>query len=78
MASSGEERGVVLDLRSAAVSAGGEDARDTPLHVVESLCMRCGENVRASPPPFASVSVLLFGRIVVVKISSRLADVCEL
>uniref|UniRef100_N1QUZ3 Zinc finger protein ZPR1 n=1 Tax=Aegilops tauschii TaxID=37682 RepID=N1QUZ3_AEGTA len=44
MASSGEDRGVVVDIRSAAESAGDEGARDTPLHVVESLCMRCGEN----------------------------------
>ncbi|VAH39425.1 unnamed protein product [Triticum turgidum subsp. durum] len=44
MASSGEERGVVVDIRSAAESAGDDGARDAPLHVVESLCMRCGEN----------------------------------
>ncbi|KAF7012769.1 hypothetical protein CFC21_026928 [Triticum aestivum] len=44
MASSGEDRGVVMDIRSAAESAGDDGARDAPLHVVESLCMRCGEN----------------------------------
>ncbi|KAM0874523.1 hypothetical protein ACQ4PT_037360 [Festuca glaucescens] len=44
MASSGEEGPVVVDLRSAAESAGGEDAHATPLHEMESLCMRCGEN----------------------------------
>ncbi|XP_044968688.1 zinc finger protein zpr1-like [Hordeum vulgare subsp. vulgare] len=44
MASSGEDRGVVVDIRSAAESAGDDGARDAPLHVVESLCMRCGEN----------------------------------
>jgi zinc finger protein len=52
MASSGEERPVVVDLRSAAESAGGEDAHATPLHEMESLCMRCGENVR--PPVFCT------------------------
>ncbi|VAH54965.1 unnamed protein product [Triticum turgidum subsp. durum] len=44
MASSGDDRGVVVDIRSAAESAGDDGARDAPLHVVESLCMRCGEN----------------------------------
>ena len=41
------EEGVrlVMDLRSAAESAGGDEAHATPLHEVESLCMRCGENV---------------------------------
>uniref|UniRef100_M8B949 Zinc finger protein ZPR1 n=1 Tax=Aegilops tauschii TaxID=37682 RepID=M8B949_AEGTA len=41
MASSGDEGRVVRDLRSAAESAGGDEA----LHEIESLCMRCGENV---------------------------------
>ncbi|KAL5229784.1 hypothetical protein ABZP36_028560 [Zizania latifolia] len=44
MASSGEEGRVLVDLRSAAESAGDEDAHATPLHEIESLCMRCGEN----------------------------------
>uniref|UniRef100_A0A0E0AWH6 Zinc finger ZPR1-type domain-containing protein n=1 Tax=Oryza glumipatula TaxID=40148 RepID=A0A0E0AWH6_9ORYZ len=47
MASSGEEGRVVVDLRSAAESAGGvgdEEAHATPLHEIESLCMRCGDN----------------------------------
>lgn len=35
---------MVVDLRSAAESAGDEDAHATPLHEIESLCMRCGEN----------------------------------
>lgn len=52
MASSGEEGRVVVDLRSAAESAGGgggdEEAHAAPLHEIESLCMRCGDNVRAS------------------------------
>ncbi|XP_066367499.1 LOW QUALITY PROTEIN: uncharacterized protein [Miscanthus floridulus] len=42
MASSGDEGRVVVDLRSAA--AADEDAHATPLHEIESLCMRCGEN----------------------------------
>ncbi|EMS64584.1 Zinc finger protein ZPR1 [Triticum urartu] len=41
MANSGDEGRVVTDLRSAAESAGGDEA----LHEIESLCMRCGENV---------------------------------
>ncbi|KAL6894022.1 hypothetical protein ACP4OV_008120 [Aristida adscensionis] len=47
MASSGDDGRVVVDLRSAAESAaagGDEDAHATPLHEIESLCMRCGEN----------------------------------
>ncbi|KAL6636876.1 hypothetical protein ACP70R_024448 [Stipagrostis hirtigluma subsp. patula] len=46
MATSGEDGRVVVDLRSAAESAAGgdEDAHATPLHEIESLCMRCGEN----------------------------------
>ncbi|GJN23236.1 hypothetical protein PR202_gb10868 [Eleusine coracana subsp. coracana] len=53
MASSGDDERVVMDLRSAAEStaaaapadgAGGEEAHATPLHEIESLCMRCGEN----------------------------------
>ncbi|WVZ78050.1 hypothetical protein U9M48_025822 [Paspalum notatum var. saurae] len=51
MASSGDEGRVVVDLRSAAESATGagdgavdEEAHATPLHEIESLCMRCGEN----------------------------------
>ncbi|CAD6207824.1 unnamed protein product [Miscanthus lutarioriparius] len=45
MASSGDEGRVVVDLRSAAESAAAdEDAHATPLHEIESLCMRCGEN----------------------------------
>uniref|UniRef100_A0A0E0ID91 Zinc finger ZPR1-type domain-containing protein n=1 Tax=Oryza nivara TaxID=4536 RepID=A0A0E0ID91_ORYNI len=47
MASSGEEGRVVVDLRSAAESAGGggdEEAHAAPLHEIESLCMRCGDN----------------------------------
>lgn len=41
----------IMDVRSVveAVAAGGDDVEiDTPLYVVESLCMRCGENVCAS------------------------------
>lgn len=37
----------IMDVRSVveAVAAGGDDVEiDTPLYVVESLCMRCGEN----------------------------------
>ncbi|CAL4919207.1 unnamed protein product [Urochloa decumbens] len=47
MASSGDEGRVVVDLRSAAESAavaGDEEAHATPVHEIESLCMRCGEN----------------------------------
>ncbi|CAD6342631.1 unnamed protein product [Miscanthus lutarioriparius] len=45
MASSGDEGRVVVDLRSAAESAAAdEEAHATPLHEIESLCMRCGEN----------------------------------
>ncbi|WVZ60650.1 hypothetical protein U9M48_010642 [Paspalum notatum var. saurae] len=51
MASSGDEGRVVVDLRSAAESAtgagdgaGDEEKHATPLHEIESLCMRCGEN----------------------------------
>ncbi|CAN6309236.1 unnamed protein product [Urochloa humidicola] len=47
MASSGDEGRVVVDLRSAAESAAGagdEEAHATPVHEIESLCMRCGEN----------------------------------
>ncbi|TVU44880.1 hypothetical protein EJB05_04342, partial [Eragrostis curvula] len=54
MASSGDEGRVVVDLRSAAEStaaaaaaasgSGDEEAHATPLHEIESLCMRCGEN----------------------------------
>jgi hypothetical protein len=48
MASSGDEGRVVVDLRSAAESAAAnEEAHATPLHEIESLCMRCGENVSA-------------------------------
>jgi hypothetical protein len=53
MASSGDEGRVVVDLRSAAEStaaapgAGGEEAHATPLHEIESLCMRCEKNVSA-------------------------------
>jgi hypothetical protein len=68
MASSGEVRRVVVDLRSAAESAGDDDAHATPLHEIDSLCMRCGENVRPfltlSYRPFSSVSVFFFGWIV--------------
>lgn len=41
----------IVDVRSVveAVVAGGNDVDiDTPLYEVESLCMRCGENVRIS------------------------------
>ncbi|KAJ1290582.1 hypothetical protein BS78_02G255000 [Paspalum vaginatum] len=51
MASSGDEGRVVVDLRSAVESAtgagdgaGDEETHATPLHEIESLCMRCGEN----------------------------------
>ncbi|KAF8709849.1 hypothetical protein HU200_029562 [Digitaria exilis] len=47
MASSGDDGRVVVDLRSAAESAAGageEDAHAPPVHEIESLCMRCGEN----------------------------------
>ncbi|RLN42624.1 hypothetical protein C2845_PM01G27500 [Panicum miliaceum] len=47
MASSGDEGRVVVDLRSAAESAaraGDEEAHATPIHEIESLCMRCGKN----------------------------------
>lgn len=45
MASSGNEGRVVVDLGSAAESvAADEEAHATPLHEIESLCMRCGEN----------------------------------
>jgi hypothetical protein len=48
MASSGDEGRVVVDLGSAAESvAADEEAHATPLHQIESLCMRCGENVSA-------------------------------
>jgi zinc finger protein len=68
MASSGDEGRVVVDLRSAAEStaaaapadgAGREEARATPVHEIESLCMRCGENVSAplSLPPVFICSV---------------------
>lgn len=51
MASSGDEGRVVVDLRSAAESAAADDdAHATPLHEIESLCMRCGENVSAPVP----------------------------
>jgi hypothetical protein len=42
-----------VDIRSAAEStaaapeSGGEEAHSTPLHEIESLCMRCEKNVSA-------------------------------
>ena len=63
MASSGDEGRVVVDLRSAAESAAAdEEAHATPLHEIESLCMRCGENVSA-PVPYLSFlhGSVLFG-----------------
>src|SRR5688572_18689267 len=69
MASSGNEGRVVVDLGSAAESvAADEEAHATPLHEIESLCMRCGENVSAPVPhlsflmvPSSSVGVLVEG-----------------
>lgn len=67
MASSGDDGRVVVDLRSAAESAagaGGEEAHATPLHEIESLCMRCGENVSAPRPrglPLVFCFSVLFG-----------------
>ncbi|KAM0826946.1 hypothetical protein ACQ4PT_068514 [Festuca glaucescens] len=65
MASSGEEGRVVVDLRSAAESAGDEDTHATPLHEMESLCMRCGENGTARVlltliPHFREVVLMAF------------------
>lgn len=58
MASSGDEGRVVVDLRSAAESAAAdEEAHATPLHEIESLCMRCGENVSA-PVPYLSYFIV--------------------
>ncbi|KAF7036838.1 hypothetical protein CFC21_047365 [Triticum aestivum] len=61
MASSGDEGRVVRDLRSAAESAGGDEA----LHEIESLCMRCGENgttrlLLTTIPNFREVVLMAF------------------
>lgn len=63
MASSGDDGRVVVDLRSAAEAAartGEEDTHAQPIHEIESLCMRCGENVSVprSLPLVFSFSVL--------------------
>ncbi|KAG8047501.1 hypothetical protein GUJ93_ZPchr0008g14074 [Zizania palustris] len=65
MASSGEEGRVMMDLRSAAESAGDEEADATPLHEIESLCMRCGENgttrlLLTTIPHFREVVLMAF------------------
>ncbi|VAH62062.1 unnamed protein product [Triticum turgidum subsp. durum] len=61
MANSGDEGRVVTDLRSAAESAGGDEA----LHEIESLCMRCGENgttrlLLTTIPNFREVVLMAF------------------
>ncbi|XP_044976480.1 zinc finger protein ZPR1 homolog isoform X2 [Hordeum vulgare subsp. vulgare] len=61
MANSGDEGRVVMDLRSAAESAGGDEA----LHEIESLCMRCGENgttrlLLTTIPNFREVVLMAF------------------
>ncbi|KAM3331312.1 hypothetical protein ACQJBY_027366 [Aegilops geniculata] len=61
MANSGDEARVVTDLRSAAESAGGDEA----LHEIESLCMRCGENgttrlLLTTIPNFREVVLMAF------------------
>ncbi|PKA61003.1 hypothetical protein AXF42_Ash020811 [Apostasia shenzhenica] len=39
-----EKSDALMDIRSAAAAVSGEEASESPLYVVESLCMRCGEN----------------------------------
>ncbi|KAM3350173.1 hypothetical protein ACQJBY_022766 [Aegilops geniculata] len=61
MANSGDEGRVVTDLRSAAESAGGDEA----LHEIESLCMHCGENgttrlLLTTIPNFREVVLMAF------------------
>ncbi|CAM0943544.1 unnamed protein product [Alopecurus aequalis] len=66
MADARDEGGrVMTDLRSAAESAGGDEAHATPLHEVESLCMRCGENgttrlLLTTIPNFREVVLMAF------------------
>lgn len=70
MASSGDDGRVVVDLRSAAEAAartGEEDTHAQPIHEIESLCMRCGENVsvpRSLPLVFSFSRSVRFGAVV--------------
>jgi hypothetical protein len=46
----------IVDVRSVVEAVSADDS-DAPLYQVESLCMRCGENVRTQIP---SLNVFLF------------------
>lgn len=52
----------IVDVRSVveAVSASDDSVSDAPLYQVESLCMRCGENVKYALPPLPASSTLSF------------------
>lgn len=40
------EKETVIDVGSAAESIASGEETEVPFHQIESLCMRCGENVR--------------------------------
>lgn len=46
--SQSKEQNQIVDVRSVVESVSAEDS-DAPLYQVESLCMRCGENVLSFP-----------------------------
>lgn len=49
----------IVDVRSV-VEAVSADDNDAPLYQVESLCMRCRENVLVHSPPILSLSLRFF------------------
>ena len=54
----------IVDVRSVVEAVAADDSSDAPLYQVESLCMRCGENVL---PLSLSLSLTLwFGKLKVV------------
>lgn len=59
----GQELEQIVDVRSVveAVAASDDSVSDAPLYQVESLCMRCGENVNYTLRPLpASTTTLSF------------------
>lgn len=58
----GQEQEQIVDVRSVveAVAASEDSVSDAPLYQVESLCMRCGENVNYTLRPLPASTTTLF------------------
>lgn len=56
---SGEEPQQIVDVRSVVEAVTAEDG-DVPMYQVESLCMRCGENVFLFPMLVFVCLIILF------------------